>query len=83
MRFRNPLESGRRIADDDAAVWRRIKRNVEGALDAVLADGSPDWRTRLEAQRQLLTEAYGKPVQPTEELADRKTQIMVVRPPRD
>jgi hypothetical protein len=56
---------------------------MAGDLDARLSDGSPDWRTRLEAQRQLLAEAYGKPVQPTEELNVARQQIVIVRPPRD
>jgi hypothetical protein len=59
-----------------------MKRNVAGALDAILNDGSPDWRTRLEAQRQLLTETYGKPVQPTAELSPGHQQVTIVRPPR-
>ena len=63
-------------------MWAKMKRNVAGALDAVLNDGSPDWRTRLEAQRQLLTEAHGKPVQPTREEGP-PAVINIVRPPRD
>jgi len=40
----------------------RAQEVLEAALTAVKKDGTPDWRYRLEAAREILDRALGKPV---------------------
>jgi hypothetical protein len=53
----------RRLADEDEQLWAKLKAAYWDGLEAVLADGSPDVRTRVMTAGAFLAEAYGKPVQ--------------------
>ena len=44
-----------------------IWEGYRDTLNATHPDGKPDYRTRVMARDALLAQAYGKPVQPTEE----------------
>src|SRR5215213_9278485 len=64
----------------------RARADLEGlyreALEAVRPDGSPDLRTRVLERDALLAQAYGKPVQPTEEHGN-VAPVGIYRPARD
>jgi hypothetical protein len=53
----------RRLADEDEQLWAKLRAAYCDGLDAVLADGSPDVRTRVMTAGAFLAEAYGKPAQ--------------------
>jgi hypothetical protein len=51
------------LADEDEQLWAKLRAAYWDGLDAVLADGSPDVRTRVMTAGAFLAEAYGKPAQ--------------------
>src|SRR5215216_4450265 len=51
------------VEHEHELIWQGYRE----ALEATHADGKPDYRTRVMARDALLAQAYGKPVQPTEE----------------
>jgi hypothetical protein len=53
----------RRLADQDEELWARLRAAYWDGLEAVLADGSPDVRTRVMTAGAFLAESYGKPAQ--------------------
>lgn len=60
----------------------RVWNAYSGALEAETADGLPDHRARYQAASALLAEAYGKPLQPTQETGGPVQFIIEGRPPR-
>jgi len=53
----------RRIADEDADMWEKLRAAYRDGLNATNPDGSPDYRTRVAAAGAFLAEAYGRPAQ--------------------
>jgi hypothetical protein len=53
----------RRLADEDQEFWERLKAAYKDGLDAVDADGNPDFRARVMTAGAFLAEAYGRPPQ--------------------
>ena len=62
-RSRSARERLRRLADEDEQLWAKLRAAYCDGLDAVLADGSPDVRTRVMTAGAFLAGAYGKPAQ--------------------
>lgn len=53
----------RELAENDDAMWRKVKAAYEDGLEALGPDGMPDFRGRVQAADAFLAQAYGKPVQ--------------------
>jgi hypothetical protein len=53
----------RELAENDDAMWRKVKAAYEDGLEALGPDGMPDYRGRVQAADAFLSQAYGKPVQ--------------------
>ena len=70
-----------RLRDRVEREFERVWAAYSDGLEAVDSDGSRDFRARSLTASQLLAEAYGKPVQPTENHSG--PPIVIVRPPRD
>src|SRR5215211_7201147 len=66
------------VEHEHELIWQGYRE----ALEATHPDGSPDFRTRVMARDALLAQAYGKPVQPTEEQGT-VAPIVVYRPVRN
>jgi len=66
----------RQLADEDAEIWARLTAAYRDGLNATNADGSPDYRTRVQAAGAFLSEAYGRPAQAI--VGDAKQPLAIV-----